>query len=158
MASDSEQHLSELQAHLSSHSITWEVWNDSSNPQQYSSEWSGIVFAHAGIAETGSLVFWHDAQQPQVISSAPHHLIVCLKQSAIKNQFLELVEGIEWAHPPPSISIITGDGKRNILGTSTILTSMGPQIIELIIINSPATPSTTEETATTIVAPNLTLQ
>jgi L-lactate dehydrogenase complex protein LldG len=79
---------------------------------------AALTFAHAGIAETGSLVAIPSAAEPRSLSLVPPLHIVVVAESRLFNTFHELVQQEKWAAKaqveggmPTNIVLISGPSK-----------------------------------------------
>lgn len=84
-------------------------------------EWKPALFdeidfaltgARAGLAESGSLVLWPDAQEPRLMSLVPPVHVAVLDSARLFENFAELVEREHWsAGMPTNALLISGPSK-----------------------------------------------
>jgi len=94
-----------------------------------------ITGADWGIAETGSLVLWPDADEPRLMSLAPPVHIALLRAETLYQNFAELIEAEHWANGMPTNALlISGPSKTADIEQTLAYGIHGPkELITLIL-------------------------
>lgn len=94
-----------------------------------------VTGARCGIAETGTLVLWPDAQEPRLMSLVPPVHIALLEAATIHQNFAELIEMEQWANGMPTNALlISGPSKTADIEQTLAYGIHGPrQLITLIL-------------------------
>ena len=94
-----------------------------------------ITDCKAGIAETGSLVLWPDANEPRLMSLVPPVHIALLQADTMVNTFAQLIEQQNWQQQMPTNALlISGPSKTADIEQTLAYGIHGPkQLIVLIL-------------------------
>lgn len=94
-----------------------------------------VTGCRAGLAESGSLVLWPDAQEPRLMSLVPPVHVALLETERLFENFAELVEREHWsAGMPTNALLISGPSKTADIEQTLAYGIHGPkQLITLIL-------------------------
>lgn len=94
---------------------------------------AAVTTAVAGIAETGSLVLWPDADQPRLMSLLPPIHVVLVRQDAIADSLADLMARDGWAaRMPTNLVLVSGPSKTADIEQTLAYGVHGPK--ELIVL------------------------
>ncbi len=95
-----------------------------------------LTCAHGGVAETGSLVMWHDKNNPHSASFVPETNIVVLPASRVVGSLEEAWAGLRAAATPPrALCFITGPSRTGDIGLRIELGAHGPRRLHVVIVD-----------------------
>jgi len=84
----------------------------------------------AGLAETGSLVLWPDADEPRLMSLAPPLHVALLEADRLFENFAELIEKEDWAsRMPTNALLISGPSKTADIEQTLAFGIHGPKAL-----------------------------
>lgn len=94
-----------------------------------------ITGARAGLAETGSLVLWPDANEPRLMSLVPPLHVAVLRSGDLYENFADLLAAEDWqARMPTNALLISGPSKTADIEQTLAYGIHGPkQLITLLI-------------------------
>lgn len=94
-----------------------------------------ITGARAGLAESGSLVLWPDADEPRLMSLVPPLHIALLRADRLFENFAELIDSEGWARGMPTNALlISGPSKTADIEQTLAYGVHGPkQLVTLIL-------------------------
>ena len=94
-----------------------------------------ITAARAGLAETGSLVLWPDADEPRLMSLVPPLHVAVLRSGDLYENFADLLAAEDWqAGMPTNALLISGPSKTADIEQTLAYGIHGPkQLITLLI-------------------------
>ncbi len=96
----------------------------------------GLTCAHGAVAETGSLVMWHDKNNPHSASFVPETNIVVLPASRVVGSLEEAWVGLRAAAMPPrALCFITGPSRTGDIGLRIELGAHGPRRLHVVIVD-----------------------
>lgn len=99
-----------------------------------------VGFAEAGIAETGSLVFYSAPETPTLFNFFPLHHVVVLKAQTIVRHMEDFWRAYRQAnHPAPrNINLVTGTSGTADIEAKNIRGAHGPRFLHVILLNDAA--------------------
>jgi len=108
-----------------------ETWK----PQLFSEVDVAITGTRCGVAETGSLVLWPDADEPRLMSLVPPVHIALLEAGRLHATFAHMIEAEDWAaQMPTNALLISGPSKTADIEQTLAYGIHGPrQLITLIL-------------------------
>ena len=97
----------------------------------------GLTCAHGGVAETGSLVMWHDKNNPHSASFVPETNIVVLPASRVVGSLEEVWAGMraDSRAAPRALCFITGPSRTGDIGLRIELGAHGPRRLHVVIVD-----------------------
>ena len=100
----------------------------------------GLTCAHGGVAETGSLVMWHDKNNPHSASFVPETNIVVLPASRVVGSLEEVWPKLRAAATPPrALCFVTGPSRTGDIGLRIELGAHGPRRLHVVIVDDAQT-------------------
>jgi L-lactate dehydrogenase complex protein LldG len=96
---------------------------------------AGVTRAKAGIAETGSLVLWPDADEPRLLSLLPPVNVVLLDASALADNLVQVMRGQDWASAMPTNALlVSGPSKTADIEQTLAYGVHGPKELVVLVI------------------------
>lgn len=96
----------------------------------------GLTCAHGAVAETGSLVMWHDKNNPHSASFVPETNIVVLPASRVVGSLEEVWPELRAAATPPrALCFVTGPSRTGDIGLRIELGAHGPRRLHVVIVD-----------------------
>ncbi len=96
---------------------------------------AAITGSRCAIAATGSIVLWPDANEPRSLSLVPPLHIVVVQQSAIYNDFGELIRKQRWSEQlPTNALLISGPSKTADIQQTLAYGAHGPRELVVLLI------------------------
>lgn len=99
---------------------------------------TGVSFATAGIAETGTLVMTSGAANPTTINFLPEHHIVVIEASDIEGDLEATLAKVRRAAGkagmPRTVNLITGPSKSGDIEQKIVLGAHGPRALHIIVV------------------------
>jgi L-lactate dehydrogenase complex protein LldG len=95
----------------------------------------GITGSLAGLAESGSLVLWPDAEEPRLLSLVPPLHIVLLEAERLCENFAQLIDIQDWADGMPTNALlISGPSKTADIEQTLAYGIHGPKALITLIL------------------------
>ncbi|NHN35810.1 LUD domain-containing protein [Pseudomaricurvus alcaniphilus] len=96
---------------------------------------AAITGSRCAIAATGSIVLWPDASEPRSLSLVPPLHIVVVEQSAIYNDFGELIRKQRWSEQLPTNAVlISGPSKTADIQQTLAYGAHGPRELVVLLV------------------------
>lgn len=94
-----------------------------------------VTGARCGIAETGSLVLWPDAQEPRLMSLVPPVHVALLSADALYRTLAEAMQAEDWAgRMPTNVLLISGPSKTADIEQTLAYGIHGPKTLITLIL------------------------
>jgi len=100
---------------------------------------ASLTIARAGIAETGTLILWPDADEPRLMSLVPPVHIVLLDASKIYNTFYEAMQQEGWKDGMPTNALlVSGPSKTADIQVTLAYGAHGPKELVVLLMGEEA--------------------
>ena len=110
-----------------------ETWK----PELFTEVDVAITGTRCGVAETGSLVLWPDADEPRLMSLAPPLHVALLQADRLFENFAEMIEKEHWAsRMPTNALLISGPSKTADIEQTLAFGIHGPKALITLILES----------------------
>ncbi|MFK7743735.1 MAG: lactate utilization protein C [Roseobacter sp.] len=111
--------------------LNWDGFKTADHAQM--NEPVAVTFADAGIAETGSLVFFSAADAPVLLNFLPLHHLAIIRSSTIKPYMEDIFEqfGTSRADQKRSLNIITGTSGTADIEAKNVRGAHGPRFMHI---------------------------
>lgn len=101
---------------------------------------AGITTTLAGIAETGSLVLWPDANEPRTLSLLPPLHIAVLREDALHPTLHAVMSRQDWASGlPTNALLVTGPSKTADIQRLLVYGAHGPRELVILLLRTEPT-------------------
>ena len=125
----------------------WEValdWYDAPietlNPVLFDTIDAGITTTLGGIAETGSLILWPDANEPRTLSLLPPLHIAVLREDALHPTLHAVMSQQDWASGlPTNALLVTGPSKTADIQRLLVYGAHGPRELVILLLRTEPT-------------------
>lgn len=98
---------------------------------------AAVTTARGGIAQTGSLVLWPDADEPRLMSLLPPIHVVLVEEGAIANSLAETMAAQGWAQGMPTNAVlVSGPSKTADIEQTLAYGVHGPKELIVLVIGA----------------------